>query len=515
MVASSAPVPWISYDNDTVRRSLVGSTVGVVLAVGFGAALVPWRSHVSIATAALVLVLPVVAGVITGGFSSGVASVAAGFVVFDFAFTPPYNRLTVAATQVWVALVVYAVIMLLVSRVVAHLESARTEAQRRAFEAQRLFDLSDLLVQDRSVEDLLRTIAGAVRTVFDLPGVTLLVPHDDRLEIAASAGEELTRGELQGLEPLSGVPVSLGTGPGQPDHLRTVVLSASGQPLGMLAMRGMPLSEADRALLRTFANHAALAIERAQLREQAMRTELLEEVERLRHTLLGAVSHDLRTPLATMKVASSTLLHPVTPLSEDDTYELHGLIDVETDRLTRLVSSLLDMTRIDAGVLEVRPRATSVRQLVHEAAAAAGSTLGARSLSVVVPDALPAVDIDHLLIGQVLANLLDNAVRHAPADSPIVVTGDLRGDRVAVSVADHGPGVPAHERQAIFDRYVRFDSGGRTGLGLTIAKTFVEAHGEHIWVEDGPGGGARFVFTLPLAANHLNGSQGMNGHRGG
>ena len=116
----------------------------------------------------------------------------------------------------------------------------------------------------------------------------------------------------------------------------------------------MPASEADRALLRTFANHAALALERAQLREQALRSELLEEVDRLRHALVGAVSHDLRTPLATMKVASSTLLHPAIPLSDADTDELHGLIDVETDRLTRLVTSLLDMTRIEAGVLEVR-----------------------------------------------------------------------------------------------------------------------------------------------------------------
>jgi two-component system sensor histidine kinase KdpD len=510
MVASSAPIPWNSYDNDTVRRTVVGSMVGVGLSLALGGALMPWRSHLSMATAALVLVLPVVAGVIAGGFSAGVASVAAGFIVYDFAFIPPYNQLTVATTQAWVALVAYGVIMLLVSRVVAHLESARTEAQRRVLEARRLFDLSDLLVQDRTVEDLLRTIAGAVRSVFELPGVTLLVPRDDRLEIAASAGEELSREELQGLEPLSGVPVSLGTGPGQPDHLRTVVLAASGRPLGMLAMRGVPPSEDDRALLRTFANHAALAIERAQLREQAMRTELLEEVERLRHTLLGAVSHDLRTPLATMKVASSTLLHPVTPLSEADSHELHGLIDVETDRLTRLVGSLLDMTRIDAGVLEVRPRATSVQQLIHEATMAVGSMLGARPLSVMVPDALPAVDIDHLLIGQVLTNLLENAVRHGPADTPITVTGDMRGDRVAVSVTDHGPGVPAHERRAIFDRYVRFDTGGRTGLGLTIAKTFVEAHGEHIWVEDGPGGGARFVFTLPLVTSH----QG-NGHHGG
>ena len=265
----------------------------------------------------------------------------------------------------------------------------------------------------------------------------------------------------------------------------------------MLAMRGCPASEADRALLRTFANHAALALERAQLREQAMRSELLEEVDRLRHALIGAVSHDLRTPLATMKVASSTLLHPDLPLSDADAHELHGLIDVETDRLTRLVTSLLDMTRIDAGVLEVRRGPTSVvrtwstRRSPHSARRS-----GDRPVVVAMPDDLPEVDIDQLLIGQVLANLLDNANRHAPPESLITVAGEIRGDRIAVSVTDAGPGVPPAERDAVFDRFVRFDTGGRAGLGLTIAKTFVEAHGEHIWVEDVPGGGARFVFTL-------------------
>ncbi len=284
-----------------------------------------------------------------------------------------------------------------------------------------------------------------------------------------------------------------------------MALTASGRPVGMLAMRGRPASEADRALLRTFANHAALALERAQLQDQAVRSELLVEVDRLRHALVGAVSHDLRTPLATMKVASSTLLHPTYPLSDADAYELHGLIDVETDRLTRLVTSLLDMTRIDAGVLEVRRGPTSVLHLAHEAVAALRSTLGDRPVVVAVPDDLPAVDIDHVLIAQVVANLLDNAHRYAPPESLITVAGEIRGDRIALSVTDSGPGVPPAERDSVFDTYVRFDTGGRAGLGLTIAKTFVEAHGEHIWVEDAPDGGARFVFTVPSASTQAGG----------
>jgi two-component system, OmpR family, sensor histidine kinase KdpD len=482
--------------------------VGIALSVGLGAGMVPLRAHLSIATAALVFVLPVVAGVIIGGFRAGVASVAAGFLVYDFAFIPPYNRLSVASSQDWVALVVYTTTMLLVARVVGSLELSRSEAQRRTRDAQRLFELSELLVENRSVQDLLERIVGAVRTEFAVPGVTLLVPNDDRLEIAASAGAALTQAELRGLEPLSGVPVSLGTGPGPPDGIRTVVLTASGRPVGMLAMRGMLASEADWALLRTFANHAALALERVRLLERALRSEVLEEVDRLRHALVGAVSHDLRTPLATMKVASSTLLDPPTPLSDADTDELHALIDIETDRLTRLVTSLLDMTRIDAGTLEVRRSPTAVSDLVREAVVSLRSTLGDHPVDAVVPDDLPVVDIDPLLINQVLANLLDNASRHAPPDSVIIVAAEAHSDHIALSVADAGPGVPAAEQETVFDRYVRFDTGGRAGLGLTIAKTFIEAHDEHIWVENVAGGGARFVFTLPFASS----SGGQNDH---
>ena len=363
--------------------------MGIVLSVGLGAALVPFRDHLSIATAALALVVPVVVGVAIGGFAAGVASVVAGFLVYDYGFIPPYNGLKVGHAQDWVALAVYTVVMLLVSKVVAEMDRARSEAQRRTADAQRLFDLSQLLVEDRSVEDLLKTIVGAVRSVFGVSGVALLVPRDGRLDIAASAGEPLTRQELHGLEPLSGLPVSLGTGPAGPEQaerMGTVALTASGRPIGVLATRGMPASEADRSLLLTFANHAALALERVQLRDQALRSELLEEVDRLRHALVGAVSHDLRTPLATMKVASSTLLRPAAPLTDADTRELYHLIDIETDRLTRLVTSLLDMTRIDAGVLEVRRRPMSPRTLVRDAVANLGSTLGDRPVDVAIPD---------------------------------------------------------------------------------------------------------------------------------
>jgi two-component system sensor histidine kinase KdpD len=427
-------------------------------------------------------------------------SVAFGFLVFDYAFIPPYYTLRVGAAQNWVGLAVYAVVMLLVAQVVAHLDYARSQAQQSAAEAGRLSELSELLVDNRNVEELLETIVNAVKGAFDVSGVALLLPDAGRLTVAASAGEPLPPDDLRRLDPASGLPVPVGTAPGRVGELRTVALSASGRPVGVLALNGTPASGADRALLRTFANHAAFALERAQLREQATRSELLEEVDRLRRALVGAVSHDLRTPLATMKVASSTLLDPQGSLSDVDVQELYSLLDVQTDRLTRLVTSLLDLTRYQAGVLRVSPEDWTVLDLVGDALAAVRPALRDRVVEVALPESLPPVSVDHALVGQVLTNLLDNADRHAPSHTSIEVSASLCGDKVAFSVSDRGPGVPRSERDTVFDSFVRFDTGGRAGLGLAIAKTFVEAHGERIWVDDGVEGGARFVFTMPVAA---------------
>ncbi len=213
---------------------------------------------------------------------------------------------------------------------------------------------------------------------------------------------------------------------------------------------------------------------------------------------MGAVSHDLRTPLATIKVASSTLSTRADYLTKDQSAELYSLIEVESDRLTRLVSNLLDITRIEAGVFTVHPTATSVAQVVSEAVSAMEPTLSGHRVDSIIPTALPVVNIDPLLIGQVLINLLDNANRHSPEHGVITVEAALRDNLVVVSVADQGPGIALGERHVVFERFAQFDKGGRAGLGLTIAKTFVEAHGEEIWYEDAPQRGARFVFSLPL-----------------
>ena len=485
-----------------MRNMVAGSAVGVALSLGLGAAMLPVRSHLSVATAGLVLVVPVVAGVVVGGYTAGLVSVLAGFLVYDFAFIPPFGTLDVGAGQNWVALGVYVVVMALVAQVVSRLERTSTISRSREANARRLFEISQVLLVDRPVHELAQAIVDAVRESFGFRGAALLLSQDDRLEVAAASGSGVDETALAPVRSASHQPVSLSADPAD-GGIHALALATSGRPVGLLVLAGAPATPAVRELLPALANHLATALERAQLHERVRQAELLEEVDRIRHALVGAVSHDLRTPLATIKVASSTLLNPASTLSAADTGELFSLIDTQTDRLTRIVNDVLDMTRIQAGVLEPRRRPCSALDLVAAAVSALRPALDDRPVEVAVPPWLPLVDVDNLLIEQVLSNLLDNADRHAPPGTEISVRADLHGPgRVAVSVTDCGPGVPPNERLAVFDTFVRFDTGGRAGLGLAIAKAFIEAHGESIWVEEGPGGGARFVFTLPLASTN-------------
>lgn len=480
-----------------MQRRFVGSVVGVMCAVALGAAMLPLRSHISVSTAALVFIVPVVVGAVMGGFGAGAASVVAGFLIYEFVFIPPYNTLSVGAAQDWVTLVVYVVVMLLIARVVDVLERTRSEALRGHEVIKRVSEVAELLVGDQPGEDLLHNIVKTAMGLFNVPGVSLLELEAGRLVVVASAGAPLSVEELRQLDPHSGVPVTVGMTSGSPSQLRTVVLSSADRPVGILAMRGQPIEESERAVLNTFANDAALALERAQLREQAIRSKLLEESDRFRRGLLGAVSHDLHTPLATIKVASSTLASRAGSLTAEDTHELHELIEIEADRLTRLVTNLLDMTRIEAGVLTLQREPTPLDQVVGEALDALAQALAEKQLVVVRGGPLPVANVDHALMGHVVINLIDNAIRHSPPRGQINVTTEVRGIVTVLLVSDQGPGVPDVDRGTIFDRFTQLDTGGRAGLGLTIAKTFVEAHGERIWYEEAPGGGAGFVLSLP------------------
>jgi two-component system, OmpR family, sensor histidine kinase KdpD len=488
------------WDVAMTRQVVGGLLAAVGSAIALGAAMFPLRSYVGIAASGLILVVPVIIGFALGGRVAGIFGIVTGVLVYDYVFIPPYGSLAVAETQGWVTLGIYVVVTTIVARVVVNLNTARKEARVNAFEARRLFDVSDLLVRESSLDELLKTIVTTVLRAFDLDGVALFLPVAERLELVESAGKPLSDVERRQLSTYHGTPVALESGAVPQGGVQAVALVASGRAIGLLALRGLHDRGGDRDLLRTFANHLALALERAQLREQAVRAQLLEEVDRLRRSLVGAVSHDLRTPLATIKVATSTLLDPHAIVMEDEVEELLRLVDLQADRLNRMVSNVLDMTRIQSGALELRRRVINLKDLYDDAFAVLGPLAELDRVSWHAPPDLPSVEVDQVLVCQVLANLIDNATRYSPEGTPVTVSAArVADDTVEVVVADQGPGVPGDERTSIFELFNRREAGGRGGLGLAIARAFIEAHGQRIWVADDGKAGARFVFTLPAA----------------
>jgi len=485
-----------------LKRTAAGTAAALATMAVLTVAMLPLRGSLSIATTALILIVPVVIGVVVGGFPAGVLSVIAGFLVYDFFFIPPYQTLWVGAPQNWVALGVYAVVMLPVARVVAGMNAARASERRQGMEIRQLFELSDLLVEDKPLDVLLSVIVTTLADVFGSRQVAIFLPGPaGQLAIAASAGEPLSPEQLRRVLPGRGSPASLDAHTLADGDLLVLALTAAGRPVGLLVLSGEAAARHEREPLLLFANQVALAVERVQLREQALRTRLTEEMARLAKTLVAAVTHDLRAPLASIKASSSTLADADLDIGPEARHSLATLIDVQADRLADLVQNLLDMSRIQAGVLQPRRTVTAPGDLVGKIVGDVTPSLRGHPVEVDVPPDLPPVDVDLVLISRVLANLLENAVRYSPKNSPITIHGARQDGAVEVSVTDHGPGVEPGRRDEIFGLLARREGDVGAGLGLTIAKTFVEAHGQRIWVDDAPGGGARFCFTLPVAAS--------------
>jgi two-component system sensor histidine kinase KdpD len=480
------------------RQSWISFVVSLATLAAFTLIMLALRPHLSVATDALLLVVPVVVGVATGGFTLGLVLAALGFLIYDLFFIPPYGTLEVGAAQNWAALFVYLAVVVVVARVVSYQQIARARAHQREAAIGRLYALTEQLLTTRSLDETLDFVAQSVRSTFSANWVALLLPeHDGQLRVCSVAADQFTPSDRAAAESAGGDPQPL-TVLGPSLGLSRVALSSPAGPVGQLAITGAALTPFERELLGTFANQAALAIERSQLREQASRAAELEAAERWRAALMGAVSHDLRTPLAAIKVAVGTLrVEGVLDVEERD--ELMVMIESEADRLAALVADLLDSARLQAGTLTLRRESWGLDDLVEEALATAESDLGEHHLHRDFPANLPEVDADPVLIGRVLANLLSNAAHHSPLGSDVSVSARRLGDNVEIAVSDHGPGVPRSDRERIFQLLPRQAGADRAGLGLALSQAFCEAHETKLRVDDAQGGGARFSFTLPVA----------------
>jgi len=504
VVSSAPPAPPALPRLDYLWAVLV-----VAFCTGLGALLTP---HLAPTNLVMIYLLGVVAVSLRFGRGPSILAAILGVAAFDFCFVPPQATFAVQDTQYLltfgVMLVTGLVISTLVARVRFQADAARGREQRTAA----LYALSRELTGTQNRDQIARIAARHVRAASDSRAVVLLAGEDRRLApLAVDVGgfEPSSHEEAVAQWVLDHAQVAgrgTATLPGAEGvYLPLLVSHGVVGVLGVLpARRGGAIHPEQLHLLETFAGIVALAVERADLAAEAARIRVDMETERLRSSLLSAVSHDLRTPLSVITGASSTLLDSDAALDAKTRRELAESILEESERLNRLVGNLLDMTRLEAGALKVHKQWQPVEEVIGAALVRLAWQLQDRQVSTSVAPGLPFVPLDDLLIQQVLVNLLENAVRHTPPGTPVEVSASVDGQSLVVEVADRGPGVPPADLERLFDKFYRGgDAAGRpgAGLGLAICRGIVELHGGKIRAENRPGGGAAFRFWLPLGSN--------------
>ncbi len=462
----------------------------VIGAVGFPLltlVLTASRNHVDLSTALSSYLVLVVVVAATGGVWLAALAALAGFLLSNFYFAPPIHTFTIADVRDILALVMFLVTAGVVS-VLVDLSARQTAGA----------------LQARTDARMLARVAGRMIAPEGNPLPALL----EELMVAFRLDAAAVLRSDTGLPPVGGPPgtaeaaagtwspvAAAGQDPPQRPVEATVVLPLTDRDL--LALKGPDLTAEDREILAAFAAQLATVLESAKLHAEAAEADSLARANQLRSALLAAVSHDLRTPLASIKAASSSLLSDQLAFGPDETRILLQTIDDESDRLNSLVENLLDMNRLQTGSMDVLDQSTDVQELIT----AAVESLGPRGDDVVVDveAPLPRIHTDPVLLERAVANLIDNALTHAGGKGLRIEAGAVAG-RVDIRVMDRGPGIRRQDRDAVFQPFQRLgDSDNRVGvgLGLAVARGFVEAVGGDLEIEDTPGGGCTMVVRIP------------------
>jgi two-component system sensor histidine kinase KdpD len=488
----------VSPPGEYVRAALV---IAACAGISF-----PLSARLSVTDVAMIYLLGVVFVASRYGRGPSVFASLLSIASFDFFFVPP--RFTFAVSDARYALTF--AVMLAAALVASHLTlRIRAQAQTARDRERRtgaVYAMSRALAAARTPADL---IAIATRHLADTFGAEMhILMPDPAGRLDGGSLDEKERSVAQWVLD-HGQRAGAGTDTLPSASGLYVPLVASTGVVGVLGVRAAdPTRFEDPTLLRlleTFAGQAALALERAQLADRAQKEEVEVEAERLRTSLLSSLSHDMRTPLGAITGAASSLLEDPGQgtITEPAKRELLQSILDESNRMNRLIGNLLDMIRVESGALKVQKEWQPLEEPVGVALIRLQDRLREHPVEVHLPPDLPLIPMDGVLIEQVFVNLLENAVKYTPPGTPIEISAAQIDGRVRIDVADRGPGIPPGEESRIFDKFYRVAGEGPVsgvGLGLTICRGIVTAHGGRIWAENRPGGGALFRFTLPLGA---------------
>ncbi|HEX3274960.1 MAG TPA: sensor histidine kinase KdpD [Gemmatimonadales bacterium] len=526
--AAPRPAPLPAGRPSTLRDYLPALAI---VAVPTGLGLLARRAGLLVPPidAAMLYLLAVV--VASARLRQGPAVVASlmGIAAFDYFFVHPFYTFSVGDVRYVLTFGVMLAVALVMGRLTTRIRSQADAAREREQRTAALYALSRELATARTREAVAAAAIRSVRDTFAL-GAAVLLPCGPEGGGTEEVGPAVTGpGGRTGTIPPEGLvpvgPVSLPLDEreravarwafdhGQPAGRGTATLpgaaalylplSSSGRTVGVL---GVPLAEAGevrdparRRLLESLAGQTAVALERLDLAEQARESEVQVEAERLRTALLSSLSHDMRTPLAAIEGAATTLLqeedHPLASRRE-----LADTIVQESHRMGRLVANLLDMIRLESGTLQTQKEWQLLSDAVGVALLRTEDQLAGHPVTTSIPADLPLVPFDEILLEQVFVNLLENAARHTPPGTPIEIGAESRPREVVAWVADRGPGLTPGEEDTVFDKFHRgAATTGGIGLGLTICRGIVRAHGGQIWAENRTGGGAVFKLSLPLA----------------
>ena len=429
-----------------------------------------------------------------------------GVLCFDFFFIPPRFAFAVSDTEYILTFAVMFVVAVVISALTVRIREQAQTAQLGEMRTATMHALSRELASTRGVDAILRIAVQHVAEVFDSDVIALLPSKLGPLEPRAWSGEtrELDEKERSVAQWVFDLGQSAGLGTQTlpvVEALYAPLLGGEG-PVGALRVqprvRERLLVPDQMLLLESFAHQIALALEVDRLAEQSRQALINAETERLRSSLLSSVSHDLRTPLAGIIGSATSLLQTGAYLGAEKGRELLLNIQEEAERLSRLVHNLIETTRLESGSARLKKEPHSIEDVIGASLERMAKGLAGRQVRTEVPEDLPLVPLDALLMEQVFSNLLDNAVRYTPPGTTLEISARLHGESLLLEVADRGPGVPPEDLERVFEKFYRAAPGTGAGLGLAICKAVVEAHGGRIWAENRPDGGAAFRFTLPL-----------------
>jgi len=505
--SESEPQPHLIVEGWRPHRPLWRYLLAVLLAAaatGLGALIAPYIHPTNLV---VIFLLSVVLAAVYLGRGPAILVSLLGVAAFDFFFVPPPLTLAVDDTEYLLTFIGLLAVSLVISQLTAVVRRQVEAVQQREAETVELYELGRDLTVAADLEAVCQAAISHVGQTFSRE-VAVFLPVGNSLKVH-SASPGLLISEDDSLVATWAFDHGQVAGRGTETHaeaaLRYQPLKTTRGVVGVLGVKPAdPARHLSREQLRTldaFANQIALAVERASLAEQARQAEVLEITDKLQNALLNSISHDLRTPLVSITGALSSLADDRIQLDESSRRSLVETAGEEADRLNRLVGNLLDMTRLESGAMRIKKDACDIQDVIGSALEELGSRLGDRKIQIKIPGGLPLIPLDFVLVERVLVNVIDNALKYSPPETPIEIKANITGAFLEIDVADHGTGIPPEDLNRIFDKFYRVQRPGNvsgTGLGLAISKGIVQAQGGFIAAENRAGGGTIITISLPL-----------------